>query len=528
MQAEKILSVLSYGGKGKRMKQTSVLTQTISIEQRIPIRYRWIRPFLQWMGLFLIEDVSPRNRQVVELQRRAIWIGVAMLLLTAIEFGYGFLHFLYGLQSNGQEVWGTSSITLLLIIGSLILFALVLTSFLTLWMAFRPRTPKQQVLRLQHPTLWQRLILICTLGLAIGGMVGVTRTVVMSVLPAQFYNDGNTLDINAAFLLMQGRNPYTDSNIMDLVRRFPIQSNWTTPLRQGQFANRLDYPTNGELQTAINNDLKTGQAPEFESKVSYPALSFLTLLPFAWLNDYNILPFYLLCHLLLIAIALVFARRALRPWILVFGVASVFMWTPTFGDTLDMLYTLFVVIAWLLRDHRWRSSLFLGLAIASKQIAWLFAPFYFIMTWRHYGLKEALYRLAIAGGIGLAINLPFILWNPHAWLAGILAPVVDPMFPLGIGFIELSINHLLPFFPTWVYAVLEVIAWFASLAWYWRLSKEHPESAMLLAVVPFFFAWRSLPSYFYCAAYSLFILMAARRPKDEIAASQKILAESSI
>ncbi|MBV9707728.1 MAG: hypothetical protein JO125_10005, partial [Chloroflexi bacterium] len=48
------------------------------------------------------------------------------------------------------------------------------------------------------------------------------------------------------------------------------------------------------------------------------------------------------------------------------------------------------------------------------------------------------------------------------------------------------------------------------LFWYWRLCPRHPEAAMLLAVVPLFFAWRSLPSYFYCAAYPLFILMAAK------------------
>lgn len=35
---------------------------------------------------------------------------------------------------------------------------------------------------------------------------------------------------------------------------------------------------------------------------------------------------------------------------------------------------------------------------------------------------------------------------------------------------------------------------------------------MLLAVLPLFFAWRSLASYFYCAAFPLFILMAARVP----------------
>ena len=33
---------------------------------------------------------------------------------------------------------------------------------------------------------------------------------------------------------------------------------------------------------------------------------------------------------------------------------------------------------------------------------------------------------------------------------------------------------------------------------------------MLLAVIPLFFAWRSLQSYFYCSAFPLFLLMAAR------------------
>ena len=33
---------------------------------------------------------------------------------------------------------------------------------------------------------------------------------------------------------------------------------------------------------------------------------------------------------------------------------------------------------------------------------------------------------------------------------------------------------------------------------------------MLLAVLPLFFAWRSLPSYFACAAFPMFILMASR------------------
>jgi hypothetical protein len=45
---------------------------------------------------------------------------------------------------------------------------------------------------------------------------------------------------------------------------------------------------------------------------------------------------------------------------------------------------------------------------------------------------------------------------------------------------------------------------------YWRVCRKYPEAAMLLGVLPLFLAWRSLPSYFYCVAYPLFILLAAR------------------
>jgi hypothetical protein len=92
----------------------------------------------------------------------------------------------------------------------------------------------------------------------------------------------------------------------------------------------------------------------------------------------------------------------------------------------------------------------------------------------------------------------------------VFAPVADPMFPLGIGLIELSITHVLPYFPGWVYNVLEGGALILALAYYWRLCRKHPEAAMLLAVLPLIFAWRSLPSYFYCAIFPIFLLMAVR------------------
>ncbi len=191
-------------------------------------------------------------------------------------------------------------------------------------------------------------------------------------------------------------------------------------------------------------------------------------MPFAWLNTYNVLPLYLLSYLAIVAIAWKATRPELRPWVLLLAMANIPMWSSTVGGNLDILCTLLVILAWMLRDSRWASAIFLGLAIATKQTSWFLFPFYVLMVFRNFGLKETSYRLLIAGTLALAFNLPFIIWNPGAWLAGVLTPVADPMFPMGVGIIDLSITHLIP----------------------------------------------SLPSYFYCSAYPIFILMASQaRPE---------------
>ncbi len=483
---------MSGRNKRKRMEQQSALAQTTRPEEpQTRNRYGWMRHFFT-------EDISPDNGPIVELQRRATWLGLALFLLSASEVTF-----------DPLPIKDFSYI--LYVIVRLLAFALLIATFVITWRVFRPVTLKQQTQHLHgYPRRWQRITLAFTLLLALIGGYLCIYTLVECFLPPQFTNDGTSLDTNAASLLLQGRNPYTDSSMLDIARRFGIQPNWTTPLRAGEFANRLDYPTMVEFQTVMDTDLKNGSAPEFESRVSYPALAFLTLVPFTWLKFYNVLPFYLLCYALLVAIAWKVARPELRPWVLLLAMANVPMWSSTISGNLDIFYTLLIVVAWLLRNYRWWSAVFLGLAVASKQIAWFFIPFYLIMTWRHYGLTEAVRRSVIAGVVGLVFNLPFILWDPQAWFAGVLAPIADPMFPMGIGLIELNITHILPYFPSWVYEALEGVAMILTLVCYWRVCRKHPEAAMLLATLPLVFAWRSLPSYFYCTIYPIFVLMIAR------------------
>src|SRR5579884_891072 len=65
------------------MAQRSVLTQTTQPEEATPQKttYRWMRHFFS-------EDVSPDNRPVIDLQRRATWIAVALILQSLNEIDH--------------------------------------------------------------------------------------------------------------------------------------------------------------------------------------------------------------------------------------------------------------------------------------------------------------------------------------------------------------------------------------------------------------------------------------------------------
>ena len=507
----------------------------------------------QVMKLFFTDGTSLATQKIADLQRRACWVGIAVILQ--------FFHETLRVAIQAIEVRYTSTVTLLDPTSNIILIALIVGSFLALWMAWTGASPNAvylKVVRLKGVRLkvrgrrpqgsrrrkavvyttesgcssvddcrddrlrssaslaplwstssWQLWVCrVCLILALVGGGAGIV-SIVHCFLPMQFANDGTVLDTNAAVTLLHGDDPYANPNLgnLNLMQDVSVHAEWTTPLREGRFAGRLEYPTNDELEAALLSGLKTAHAQEFETKVSYPTLSFISLIPFALFNHFNVLPLYILCHLLLIVVAWKYARPELRPWILLLAFANVSLWTTTVGETLDMLYISLLTLAWLTSHRRGFSIILLGLAIASKQTAWFFVPFYAIMVYWQYGFKESLGRVVAAFSIGLAINLPFILWGPSDWLAGVMAPLVDPMFPMGTGLIALSTGHVISFLPTGVYQVVEYTAYGLSLIYYWFRCRQAPEAAMLLAVLFLFFAWRSLPSYFYCSAFPLLVLM---------------------
>ena len=394
---------------------------------------------------------------------------------------------------------------------SLLVFVVLGGSLALLFVALRPRLPSTTGWRWLRSRRFQALVLVAIITPAIIGARQVGMMSVAGFLPPQYPNDGTTLDHEAARQLLAGHNPYVSVDLVSAIRRYGQRPQDTTPLGHGAFASLYpqQYPTPAEMNRVFATE-PVGQPEhvlEFESHVSYPALAFLPLVPFVWAGMPSVVLFFALCFFAL-AVVLVFSVPPhLRLWIGLLILADLPLLNATVGGVLDVFYILLLFVAW----RWWRrpvlSTIFLGLAIAAKQLAWFFVPFYALYIWRERGWQEALSRVAGAGAVFALINGPFIFNNPRAWLAGVLAPQVDPMFPLGSGLVGLSVSGLLPLAPSAVYAALYGLAIVACIVWYWRFGRGMPEVALLLAVLPLFFAWRSLTTYFYFIALPAVVLL---------------------
>ena len=106
-------------------------------------------------------------------------------------------------------------------------------------------------------------------------------------------------------------------------------------------------------------------------------------------------------------------------------------------------------------------------------------------------------RGAIAAGLFALVNAPFVLWDAQAWWLGLVTPVAEPMFPRGTGLVFLSTSGALPLLPATAYLALEVVTAVAVVALAWWRRRASPELGVVLAMVPLFFGWRSLFSYFF-------------------------------
>ena len=325
-----------------------------------------------------------------------------------------------------------------------------------------------------------------------------------------YHNDAIALNECAAEVFLAGGHPYRDVDLFRCYGERRLGPDRTTPLRRGLFADVPVYPDDDQLDAAwAIRSQGQGENVEFVWRPSYPAVSFIAIAPWVaagW--DTNVL--YLLCLLVAMALVIVRAATPLRAWLLTALLGATSTVAFTVGGSSDLVYALPLVAVWLWREQGWTAVAY-GVAAAAKQLAWFFAPFLFLQWVHALGLRAAARRAAVAAATFLVLNAPWWMTDARAWLAGVVTPVVEPMFPRGAGLVFLGTNDVGPVLPNAVYLALEVAAFAAAVVIAWRERARSPELGIVLAIVPLYFAHRSLFSYFFLLP--LFALAGlARRP----------------
>lgn len=330
--------------------------------------------------------------------------------------------------------------------------------------------------------------------------------------------DAMALTQQASYNLLDGKNPYTSSNIITALNSSTTAFDKITPLFKGSFLSGFPYPNADQLRTLWEESIITpGLVPqEIETHQSYPAGSFLLAAPFLALGIHDIRIVYVLLALPAIAYVTRLIKPGFRIYFILGTALSLEIWNAVAGGDTSLLYFPFLLLAWVLLPRRiWISALCMGIAIATKQVAWYFLPFYIILILQRYGFKKSFLTAFLAAGVFSTLNIPFILMNPGAWFASVAAPLRDNLFPEGVGIITIVTSGLVHLTSQTVFSLLEGVTAILCLIWYYRNCSRYPNTALVLAFLPLFFAWRSNWNYFYYADIVLLAAVLLEAPKSK-------------
>lgn len=330
-------------------------------------------------------------------------------------------------------------------------------------------------------------------GTVLGKMVGAFAKV-------SRYNDGSSLAHQAVQNVIAGKNPYRYSNTVTALIASGGTLERATPLRVGRLAGQTVRPDNTVWREICRQALIDIEdpPPEMESKYPYPAGSFLLPAPFFLVGIKDIRIVYAIFAVLAFLYAVRLTPRGQRLVLVGAGLISLEIWNSIAAGETSVLAFAFILLGWaLIRKHPVQSAVFMGLAVAIKQTAWFLLPFYLICFFRSHDRERHLQAVAIVAGIFLALNGPFLASDPRLWFSSVMGPLLDKVFPLGVGSITLLTNGVIKGAPPVLFAVAELAVYGLAIAWYVRHGRENPSTGLVLGVLPLFFAWRSLWTYFF-------------------------------
>lgn len=261
-----------------------------------------------------------------------------------------------------------------------------------------------------------------------GALAGLLLWVVSLVhTSSEYATDEAAFTQGAAQLLLHGHNPY-GADLSNYLQVYGVSpSSWTATLAGG-YIHDLGYPSLSFLFTVPLLALGVMSQAQIWVNAAFFCLGALLLWRRLPPHLRNIVPLVLALDAygsavsggLIFGLALPFAVLAVAEWDR-FGVA---------GERAMV---------------RLGGPVFLGLACAVRQDLWVLVPFLAVgvaqeaRTTGSAPWPRAVRYLGLVATAFLLPNLPFIVWNPVAWVRGVIAPVISGLVPLGQGVIGLSL-----------------------------------------------------------------------------------------
>jgi hypothetical protein len=153
------------------------------------------------------------------------------------------------------------------------------------------------------------------------------------------------------------------------------------------------------------------------------------------------------------------------------------------------------------------AALFLGLACALKQYAWLIVPFFLFFVWQQTPHQQRLKQVTIAAsvvcGVAILVILPFFLWNPQAFYVDVLAfPAgrVENLYPIRgytIGRLLMGAGIIPTFVSPFPFQLLQIFVCLPLLLLLLRYQSKRDLGSMLLASAVFIFVFSILSRFFH-------------------------------
>lgn len=262
-----------------------------------------------------------------------------------------------------------------------------------------------------------------------------------------FHTDNEMIAQFAVETLKDGQNPY-EWNYSDMLRVYRDREHYTAMI-DGTYQNRLTYPA---LPTLLLWGIDVSGFDPF-GMGPVRALS-------------------LMAHIVMLGLIFVGSPENIRPVALLPLLALKDLESSTLGGVQDVIWSALLIGAlYTWHRPRWRAILF-GLACSFRQQPWFAMPFLLIYLWhepvpRFERLRRMGYFVLVSLGVFLIINLPFIIWNPEAWLLGTLEPVYAAFNFMSHGLGILTQYDIVPLPRTFytglqfsVLAIMVVVHWF--------------------------------------------------------------------